>query len=413
MRSLLVLAPGALTLLATASTAQTLYVYDGTAAFVREVSGPPAGPCLYPDGPLFSEFAITGGLPCAVPGILPAPPDLRGDVAVNRPGDTIWVTDGERIAEFQPDGTAIHSFNLPVALLAGPILGLGFDGQTGSLWATDGVSAVEVLPPAVPCTAPAVLTGPFVLPSIGGPNNTITDIDWDPAQGSLWVCNESGAVGNVTTAGAIGPLGTYLAAPGACGLQLPLTGVTVDASAPTAGTVFVTDGFQIAHLEPPGTPAGPTFAVPTPCYPVPGGPTHGIGYSARPVTYGMGGPALGPTIGSIGQAVVPSTTLAITVSGAVPGTLGFLPVSLNPLCPALIALGMPVLIQPPAVVTLSASIGGGGDAVIPIAMPPGTSIGLEVFYQWFLLPSAGPSPPPADGPPILSTNAGSWRNGFQ
>jgi hypothetical protein len=206
---------------------------------------------------------------------------------------------------------------------------------------------VEVRAPPARCGTPFVVTPPFTLPPLGGPVNTVTDIDWDPATQSLWACNVSGAVGNVLVGGAIGPLGTYQAAPGPCGLAPALTGVTVDAGSPTVGMVLVTDGFGVAHLDLGGTLAAPTFALPQPCFPVAGGPAHGIGYSARPVTYGMGG-SVGtpPKMGSRGQAVIPSSNLAITVSGATPGALAFLPFGLVPLCPPIFFATVPILHLP-------------------------------------------------------------------
>ena len=78
--------------------AQTLYVYDGNAAVVRELTGP-SDPsfCSYPDGPVFSAFPTQADFLCTMPGTIIDP--LHGDIAVNRGDDRIWVTDGRVFGE--------------------------------------------------------------------------------------------------------------------------------------------------------------------------------------------------------------------------------------------------------------------------------------------------------------------------
>ncbi|MEM7306752.1 MAG: hypothetical protein AAF682_08780 [Planctomycetota bacterium] len=424
MKLLPALGAGSVVVLSAVDHAQTLYVLDGPAAIVREASGPPAGPCGYPDGAVFSEFPTTGGFACPLPGRA-QPQDLFGDVAVDRFNDVIWVTDGFRVASYQGDddpvlgvllGTPLNSFD-PSLVLTEPILGMGFDGQKGTLWLTDGQQAVEVRPPVIPCNPPAIVTAPFLLPQLGGPSNKITDIDWDPLTLSLWTCSESGFVGNVlpgVPVGSIGPLGVYLAVPGLCNLELPLTGVSVDASSPVAGSVFVSDAQRVANLVPGGQLAPDTFAKPSKCYPVPSGSSSGVGYSSRPVTYGVGGSAAGtqpPKMGSVGQAVIGSSKLSITVDGAPGGAIAFLPFSLDPLCPALSILMAPLIITPPGIGLFTTAINAVGSGSIALPIPPTTPLGLEYHYQWFITGgSGGPSP---DGPPILSSGAGTMRPGFR
>ncbi len=382
--------------------AQSVYELAGSAATVNEVTGPPAGPCLYPDGEVFSTFGLAGSFACPLPGAVSAPPETEGDVAVDKVRDTVWVTDGVRIAEYTPLGVPLNSFALPPGLLGGLVTGMGFDSGSGTLWLTDGTLAAEVTPPA-PCGQPAVVTAPFALPALGVPPGIVTDIAWERATGSLWVCDTLGRVGNVLPGGAIGPAGSYQATPGPCGLGTELYGLALDTAAQNGGTVYVTDGNSIAYLIPPGAAAPKTFYTPSTCYAVPGTPASGLAFAARPITYGAGGPGTPPTIGTKGQSIVPDNGLAITLSGAPPGALAVLPISLNPLCPAVTFLMAPIGVAPPAAVTLSLGVDPSGNVTLPTPLPPGTPLGVTLFYQWFVV-VAGPSP---DGPPLLATRSGS------
>ena len=394
MKLLPVLAAGGLAALHGLSFAQTLYVYDGSAAVVREVSGP-SDPlfCFYPDGPIVSVFPTPGSIGCPLVGTIGAP--LNGDIAVNRPKDSIWVTDGVRVSEYDSNGTPINSFALPRGLLTGDIRGMGFDGAQGTLWLTDGLEAVEIFPAVVPCSVPTVTTSPFQLPQLGPVIGSVTDIDWEPASNTLWVCDNQGNVGNVQPGGAL--LQTTTIAPGPCGLNPQLVGLTIDTSTTNPGTLYVTDGIRIANIDSLGAPAVATFGSPITCFSVPGGPAHGIGFSARPITYGIGGGVLTPPeMGSTGQAVIQSTNLAITLSNASPGSLAVLPFTQGPLCPALVVATVPVLILPPAFALVSHVVDGTGQAVQPIALPPGTTVGaggdVSVVRAWRAGTFAGRAP---------------------
>ena len=73
--------------------AQTLYGYDGSGAgIVDEITGPPAGLCGYPNGPLVFSFNTMQPWGCPTPG--PALGPNLGDVANDMVNDTVWVTDG-------------------------------------------------------------------------------------------------------------------------------------------------------------------------------------------------------------------------------------------------------------------------------------------------------------------------------
>jgi hypothetical protein len=413
MKLLPVVLPGlsGLVGLAAVPCAQTLFVLEGASAGVRELSGPPDPAfCAYPNGPTKSQFGTGGAFPCALPGVAP-PGELVGDVAVHRAKDTVWATDGDRIAEYDRTGTPVQSFGAPAPLLSGPVLGLGFDGLAQTLWLTDGAVALELVPPAVTCGVPTVASGPVPLPQLGPTPAAFTDVDVDPATGTLWICDAAGNVGNVTRQGAL--LAAFPATPGACGLQPPLTGLAVDASAGAAAQLFLTDGKRIAAVDGlTGGPASTTFAHPFACFPVPAGAVSGLGFSARPVFYGTGGGVLPPPeIGAVGEAVIPTTSLFVTLSAAQPGGLAVLPFSLAPLCPEIVVATVPILLFPQAFALFSQTVSAAGTAQVAIPIPPGTAPGIEAYFQWFVL-GAGPAPLP-DGPPILSSGAGSLRLGFQ
>jgi hypothetical protein len=100
----------------------------------------------------------------------------------------------------------------------------------------------------------------------------------------------------------------------------------------------------------------------------------------------------------------------VTLAGGPPGALAILPFSLTPLCPEFVVATVPVLILPQAFALFSQQVTAAGTAQVGIPIPPTATPGLEVFYQWFVVGGGGPSP---DGPPLLSSGAGSMRTGFR
>jgi hypothetical protein len=279
---------------------------------------------------------------------------------------------------------------------------MGCNGQQGTLWLTDGQRAVEVLPPATPCTTPPVVTAPFLLPPLG-PSASVTDIDWNPATNTLWICNAQGMVGNVLPGGVL--LSSFSGVPGPCGLAAPLLGLAVDSSTPGAVALYLTDGTKVARVGLSGAPASKTFGQPLTCFGVPTGKAYGLGFSSRAVYYGAGSLELATE----GEAVIPSTSLLVTLSGAPPSALAILPFSLSPLCPPFAISGIEVLIFPSAFALFTHVVDSTGGAVQPIVIPPTTAVGLEVFYQWFVVQPGALTP---DGSPLLSSGGGSMRTGF-
>ena len=369
--------------------AQSVYGLDGGAATVLEMTGPPAA-CGYPTGPLLSAFPILAGFGCPLPGPVPPPPGILGDLAVNKATDTIWVTDGLAIGEYVASGPALGTpitgfVPLP---FGGLITGLGFDSAGGLLWMTDGVLAQAVIPPPPPgCPGVGVVAiPPFPLP-VAGP---ATDIEWDPLSGTLWVCDIAGMVTNVMIGGGLGPFGAFPAAPGPCGLMPVLQGLALDNVGTTLfgiPTMYVTDGFMVAYMFLGGIPAPPTFYTPAPCFPTMG-PMNGLALAARALPYGAGADNSGapaPFAGSIGQTISPNPAFTVTLSGSVPGSLAFLYLSTTGFyCPPPVILGLPVLIDlslPPTLLGF-APVGALGTATFTTAIPPGFPPGVAGWLQW-------------------------------
>jgi hypothetical protein len=124
------------------------------------------------------------------------------------------------------------------------------------------------------------------------------------------------------------------------------------------------------------------------CWPVPlGAPAQGLGYSARPATFGAGAFVLD----TLGEATVPSPMFTLTLTGPPVGLGAFL-VDFGAVCPSIGVGGAPSylaftpffsLIGPFAVagnMSFAAALPGPG------VLPPGTT----VFVQAFVDPGAGP-----------------------
>ena len=386
------LAP-ALVLAAGSIRAQTLVTLDSSGAFpplVGQFTGPPFGPCLYPNGPLVAAFPALGG-PC--PGLGPVVPPL-GDVADDPIGDLVFVSDGLVIAGYTALGMFLGSYPSPVMLT-----GMGYDALAGLLWVTDGF-AYAALPPPLACMVapPPPVIGPFPVPfGVGLFGAPINDIDWDASTGSLWACDGAGVVGNFLP-GPVplpGPFGWFPVVPGACLPLVPgLDGIVVDATMPGAGVFYVTDGMSVAHMLPGGALAAPSFHTPISCFPL-GLPTAGLAFAGRQITFGMGADSSGifpaPTIGSVGQSYTGNPAYGITLGGTVPGGTGFLLYSFGALCPAPMVYGgaLPIYLGPPRFSGGIVPVGAGGGAALFTALPAALPPGLTINLQWIVLTGAG------------------------
>jgi hypothetical protein len=374
-----------LALVAGAAGAQSLYTFSPGG--VVEFTGPPAGPCVYPNGPVIGAFP-----PIAVPCFAPGPPVAPfGDVAVDPTTDTIYVTDGPVIGVYTSAGAHLGSVP-PIAPFA-PLSGMGIDGGGGILWITDGFLYGGIALPFLLCGAPPpVAIGPFPVPIgpfFAGP---IGDIDWDPGTGSLFACDAAGLVGNFFPGPASppGPFGIFPVAPGPCPpLAPPLYGIAVDRTLPGTGTIYVTDGLTISYLVAPGVPAPLTFYTTAFCYPTPAPPPlSGLAFAGRQITYGAGANNLGgpvPTIGSVGQTWVGNPAYTMTLAGALPGAIAHLKYSPMPLCPPPIIVGLPLYLMPPLATAVIVPVGLAGTASFTAPIPPAFPIGLNVYLEWVVL----------------------------
>ena len=377
--------------------AQSHYGYDGATSFVVEATGPPGPACGYPNGPILSAFPSPVSFVCPTPAAMGGPPNIFGDVAVDKTNDTVWVTDGAIIAEYTASGAGLGTPLVAFAPLpfgtGGLITGLGYDSVAGILWVTEGTFAQALTPPPPPgCPGVgAVVVPPFLLP-IGVA--VATDIEWDPVTATLWTCDTTGVVTNVLPGGAIGPFGAFPAAPGPCGLAMLLEGLAVDTIGSTVfgiPTFYVTDGLQVAYVLVGGGPAPPTFYTPAPCFPATG-PMVGLAFAARALPYGTGADNSGlapPFIGSTGQTISPSAPFTVTLAGSVPASNAFLFMSTAGFnCPAVNVGGLPIYIDfltAPVQVLGIVPVGPGGTASLTTGIPPGFPPGISAYVQWFAI----------------------------
>lgn len=376
------------------AAAQTLVTLEGTYPSAGEFSIDPPNACGFP-----TPFASVWVLPdpssaCGtIQNFVPPPVGLLGDSAVDALNDVVWITDGLILSAYV-DGASITNVPVPAGtLLGGPVTGLGFDSANGLLWLTDGTSAAAIPAPGPGCPGlPLATIAPFVLP-LGGA--LALDVAWDSWTGTLWVCDNTGIVTNVTTAGAIGPAGSF--APSSCGLGTVLSGIAFDSA---TGNLFVTDGVGIEYVTPTGAPAPPTFYAPgSPCVtpPPPGPPAalSGLAYSPRPRRYGSACATAGspPNIDFVGSfSTSPNPAFGINLSGALPNTPTVLMLSPGAPCPSLPWGACEVLVFP-FTLALFTTTDGTGKAAFPLPIPayaPGSPlIGLNAKAQWLVLSTAG------------------------
>ena len=390
-------ASASLLLLSTSASAQSVYGLDGAGSLVLEHTGPPDAVCGYPGGPVLSSFPTPVPFGCPTAATFGPPPgSILGDIATDRFGDTVWVTDGflatEYLATDLPGvgpGTPVNSY--AIGLVTGaPVTGLGWDPGIGALWMTDGFLAWAEAPPAPPgCgAAGTILVPPFVLPTPSGA--PATDIEFDPLSGTLFACDMAGFIYNFFPGGAPGIFAPFAASPGPCGLAPTLQGIAfdvVDTLVLGFPVLYVTDGFLIAHIDVFGAPAPPSFHAPAPCFPS-AGPLLGLAVAGRALPFGAGADTTGlaaPSIGSIGQTLSPNPAFTTTLTGSVPGSVAGLYLSTTGFnCPPITVLGtLPVYLFP-----LGLTLGGlaptdaAGNAVLSTPIPPGIPPGTAFYVQW-------------------------------
>jgi hypothetical protein len=301
------------------------------------------------------------------------------------------LSDGFVVASYTAGGAFVGSIFSPL-----PVFGMGVDSTGGILWCTDGGGLAYglALPPAGACGAPGFfVVPPFPVPGPG----PLTDIDWDPASGSLFAANLLGLIVNFLPGGLPGPFGIYPHSGLGIPFGAPLIGLAVDDASPFGpGHLYVTDGFMVEAILPGGAPAPPTFSMPFPAFPS-AIPTHGLAFAPHAVTYGAGfdPDGLAPPVSTpSGTATTPGPLFTHTLSSAVPGGIAVLIASTGFSCPAFPVLGAPALISPfgptPTIATVPVPLAG--TVVLPTPLPAGLPVGAALFDQWFILKPLGPSP---------------------
>lgn len=371
--------------------AQSLYTIHGAVppaptSVLTEHTGPPGGPCGWPNGPILAAFNSNQPFIFPTAGyVAPPPGGLLGDVAHDHLADLLWATDGTTITSYNAAGVVLSSMPMPPAGLK-PLTGLGADATAGLLWLTDGGSAVGVLPPPPPGGVPPfVVIPPFPLPIQG----LATDIEWDPSSGTLFVCDTLGFVTNVLVGGGLGPWGAFPAV-GMCGPPVvpPLTGLAVDTTTPTVFglplTLYVTDGFAIKRIFVPGGMAAPVFYTPLPCYFNPAaGPVNGLAFALHGVTFGPNCSTTGvlpPNIASTGNSSSPGA-LTLALKAGPPNGMAYLFLDTTALCPPLGFKGCPLYV-PPTWLFGPFPVPIGGSLTLPGALPPGLPAGVGLHFQW-------------------------------
>jgi hypothetical protein len=386
----------ALAALAAASAAQTIYGVMGANGTVIEMSGPPAGACGYPDGPVASSFnyvqpAVCGANP--VPGVFEVgPANVQvGDVAVDREKDIVYVTDGSAIAAYDANSGALIEHFTAVGLgLSVPLTGLGFDAQTGWLWISDldEVAACEPMGNCAPLPRWLASMPPVGLGNLG-------DVDMDPQTGELWVCDDMGQVARFALGAAVFTnLINVAGLGGACGggLGPTLSGLCMDASE-NATVLAVTDGPRVVRFSVVGLgafgPAPSSFAFPSSCWPNPAvPPLQGLAYAAHAVTYGPGALQLDVT----GQSVLPGAITLVGQGGA--AGAAWVLFDLGAACPPINLLGQPLLLPAGPGFGFFGPLpwaGGVAALVLPGALPPAGALpyDLSVFLQVYCLTGGG------------------------
>jgi hypothetical protein len=385
----------ALAALAAAPSAQTIYGVMGANATVIEMSGPPAGMCAYPDGPIASSFNYAQAAICAgnpVPAAMEVGPGnvQVGDVAVDREKNIVYVNDNDSIAAYDAaTGMMLEHFTTAFLGLGVPLTGLGFDATTGWLWITD-QNDYAACEPDGSCTPIVQLLATAPPAGLG----VLGDIDMDPQTGELWVCDDMGQVARFPVGGgAFTNLLNVAGAGAACGgLGATLTGLCMDASE-NATVLAVTDGPRVARFSVVGFAAigvpPSSFAFPSTCWPNPGNnPLQGLAYAAHAVTYGPG-----PLVLDVeGQSTLPGFITLVGQGG--PAGVAWLLFDFASVCPPINLLGQQLVLPLGAGWGFIGPLpwaGGAAALTLPGALPAAGVVpyDLSLYLQAYMLSGGG------------------------
>ncbi|MCB9881441.1 MAG: hypothetical protein H6834_06590 [Planctomycetes bacterium] len=320
---------------------------------------------------------------------------VGGGIAYGFCRKNVWVTDG--LVLHLMDQNCNPIFTCPTgAPAADPWTGLAVDEENGRMFYTQGSLIVERpianICPLPPPTNRCQVTAPFAPP--------LTGVEYDATTRTFWVCDSQGNVGNVafSPSGVCTVLRFFQAICAGGAVAAPLQGITIDmceripgANAP--GMITVTDHRgNIIHMD--------TFGTPYRCCsyaPALGRALRLVGLARKPIqprTFGAGctdstcSAACSPTIGTQGEAVIPSNCFGITLNGAPGGSTAFLFLDVAP-------LGLPfacgMLQVAPGIVIPTGPTGGvpgmcNGSAFVPLAIPNDPNLcGGALFFQWVMV----------------------------
>ena len=387
--------------------AQTLYGGDALTGGLVEFTTVPGGPCPSPNG--FGLACPPTSFCPPVPPPIPTAGTILGDVATDKLADLVYRTDGRVIHAYEGDNacgipapcTWVNADLAPTFM--GGLTGMGMDSAGGTftplgtpvLWVTDGFLITGLIPSAPgSCTPFGVAVGPFFHGVAG--IATLTDVSWDPTNGTLWCPDTAGAVTNILVGGGLGPGGSTVVVPGSCGLlTAPLTGLSLDTATPcaitgTAQAYYVTDGFFVDYLDITGAPAAPTFYTTVNCTPSPAF-LEGLAHTGNGIDYGFN--RITATVGTFGQSSSPGPSFGIEVSGAPLGANLWLVVNSNVpgpgyACPFVPGLGTRFWVNPVGWSPFFMGTVTAPCMAIPAALPPGLTPCFEIDIQFVATNSA-------------------------
>ena len=374
--------------------AQSIWGVDGPARLASNTAGPPGCTICPIAGPLLSALnygAPTGGT-CTPPGPFPPPSfgpfgSNEGDITVNRVADSVWITDGQRVTEYNKAWATLADFANPLPF---PLTGLGYQAPN-VLWLTDGWHIASVVAPVGCGGGPPPLVANLPVPGLLV--GLLTDIDYDPCTARLYVSASNGLIGSLTTSGgtpAIHPLSI-------CSLMLPfLSGLAVDTATP--GTMFITDGITVTRVqEVAGSGVMATAATriyaPCLCWPWAGsGPTSGLAFDATPIETCPGCNPSGappPRFWATHEAISPNASFGFALSGAPALAPAFLVVGTCVCSGIVLPCGCSLCVNPMVISPVATS--GTGSVVLPVPIPGAYAcLGLGLCAQFvFKDPSTG------------------------
>lgn len=381
------------------SLAQTTWSIEGLVPSLGEYNSPP--PCglvppytaLLPSVTPCQGLTAFPNLSCQVGGNAV---DNDGNYLSGGPSFPVIVAcDGFELVMTTDTGVFLSSAFVSPLLPAGLISGVAQDSVADITYLTDGNFVIGLYPPPGPpgCGPPAVAVPPFPLQlPLGWP--PVCGLAFDPCTGTLWTCDSSGFVGNYTTSGSFLP-GSFVLS---FLLPPPHTGITVNT---TNGHLQVTNGYSVIEVTPAGALAAPgAFYLSANPYPIPswgGGGADGLGFSLRPIRFGVGCPPPSPPSIDFagGYPYAGNSGFTVFESGATPGKVAFLLVSFGYSCPQLpfggCSPGFAVSLPWYTLISVGLIPASGGVAVtLPIPPPSGPCglpVGASLFMQFV---NAGP-----------------------